>query len=303
METVLVTGASGFLGKRVIEQLLKTQEYRVTAVVSGRRPVKFPAGVQVEKCNLLDEAARTELTERVRPDILCHLAWGQESPDYRRLPENLQWLEAGLSLLRKFAASNGRRFIFAGSCTEYDDRSGKAQEDPQTQVMSLYGECKRAFYRVMENFCRIEGIQYVDARLFTLYGGGDPHRFGAIPSTILSFMEKKPVTCKSPNTVRDYVYIEDAAKAVALLIGSDYCGAVNISSGFPLSMRSIFKWIAREMGCEHLLSFENEGVCNQVLVGDNHILREVVGFDSFTPFEAGMRETIQWWRSKNLLNF
>ena len=163
--------------------------------------------------------------------------------------------------------------------------------------MSLYGECKRAFYHVMRNFCQITGIQCVDARLFTLYGGGDPHYFGAIPSAIHSFMRRQPVVCKSPNTIRDYIYVEDAAKAVTLLVDSKYCGAVNISSGLPLSMHSIFSLIAREMGCEQLLSFENEGLCSQILVGDNRILREVIGMYCFKPFEVGLKETIEWWKS------
>lgn len=300
MDTILVTGASGFLGNAVITQLVMQKKYHVIAAISGRRDVLFPSEVQVEKCDLLDEIARTRLVERVRPDVLCHLAWGQESSDYRSSPENLKWLEASSSLLRTFAVFSGRRFIFAGSCTEYDNRCGRAQEEPEIQVMSLYGECKRAFYHVMENFCKLMSIQCVNARLFTIYGGGDPHEFGAIPYAIRSFMRKELVVCKSPNTIRDYIYIEDAAKAIDLLVDSNCCGAVNISSGCPLSMRTIFTLIAQEMGCEQLLLFENNDVSGQILVGDNHVLREIIGLKSFTLFEEGIKSTIQWWKSRGL---
>ncbi len=296
MDTILVTGASGFLGKFVIDRLLVTKKFNVVAVVSGRREVEFPTEVQVEKCDLLNEAARTALVKRVCPDVLCHLAWGQELSNYRSSSENLQWLEASSSLLRAFVSSDGHRFIFAGSCTEYDAWNGKAQEMPHRQTMSLYGECKRAFYRVLSNYCQITGTQFADARLFTIYGGDDPHAFGALPSTIHSFLNGKPVVCRSPNTIRDYIYIKDAAEAITRLVRSEYCGAVNICSGRPLSMRTIFTLIAREMKCEELLTFENEDICSQVLVGDNRILKEIIGMSSFTPFEAGMKETIQWWR-------
>lgn len=297
MKTVLVTGASGFLGQVVVRQLMEQGAYKVAAVISGRRAVSFPEGVETEVCNLLDEQERTALVERVKPDILCHLAWGQETSDYRSSASNLQWLEASCSLLRIFSACKGQRFVFAGSCTEYDDYSGKAEEEPQKQRMSLYGECKRAFYHVMRNYCTIANMRYVDARIFTVYGEGDTHKFGAIPSTINAFLHKQPVVCKSPNTIRDYIYIEDAARAVVMLAENDYCGAVNVSNGFPLSMRFIFSAIAEKMDCRALLSFENEDECSQVLVGDNNILKKL-GMESFTPFEIGIRKTIQWWKVK-----
>ena len=66
MDTILVTGASGFLGKAVVKQLLETKQYHIVAVVSGRREVEFPTEVQVEKCDLLDEISRTALIKHTR---------------------------------------------------------------------------------------------------------------------------------------------------------------------------------------------------------------------------------------------
>ena len=296
---IMVTGGSGFLGSRVIDLLAKKGVYDVVAVVSGRRNISLQGGVRAKKADLLSDSECEELIASEKPDILMHLAWNTSAPEYRGASTNMQWLSVSLRLLQSFVKHEGKCFMFAGTSSEYEYDAGKAQETAQAQRMSMYGECKRAFSSVMGNYCSRNGVRYVDARFFTIYGEDDPHYFAAIPQAVFDLLQNKPIVCKAPNTVRDYIHVEDAARAAVMIMESDYCGAVNVGSGKPHMMRDVFHLIAKTLGKEQLLSFENEDRCDLILVADTSVLRDKIGFNPIHDFENGMRETIRWWEAKN----
>ncbi len=294
MCTILVTGASGFLGKHLVEELSKCKEYNVVAVVSGRRIVKFPQCVKTVACNLLKEQERETLITDIKPEIICHLAWGQDNADFRNSVCNLEWLEASISILRNFVKSGGQVFYFAGTSSEYDYNDGKAHENVKLSQMSMYGECKKSFSSIMSNYCERNGVRYIDARYFTIYGEGDPHKFGAIPETIKKLINNENVICKAPNTIRDYIYVKDAVYATSSIINSSFCGSINIGSGIPHTMKEVFTLIAKELGKEHLLGFENQDICDLILVADVSKLNNYK--HKFIDFELGIKNTIDWWK-------
>ena len=296
MDTILITGASGMLGRSLVEQLAQKDEYHIVALISGRRRVSFSPQVQTVICDLTSKFDREQMIECIQPDILCHLAWNMEFPDFKNSAINLKWLEISLSLMEKFVECGGKQLLFAGSCMEDDGFTGMLTDQKIMVQTSLYGECKRAYVNVASNYCKSKGVRFVSAKYFTLYGEYDSHDYGAVPYAIRGFMTGEPVVCKAPNSIRDYVYVKDAALATLRLLESDYYGVVNISSGLPKTMRSVFTAVAELIGREDLLSFENEDKCEAIFVGDNHLLRERIGFNAFTPFEEGLAATIQWWK-------
>lgn len=295
MKTLMITGAGGFFGSAVVKQLSQSAKYTIIAVTSGRRAIEFPANVQADSANLLTESEA--LVERNKPDILLHLAWGRQDGEARNSATNIEWLEASLKLLRAFIENGGKRFVFAGTSSEYEDDSGLRQEDAGKVKMSMYGETKRAFADVAKNYCQRVGVEFVDARLFTLYGENDKHEFGAIPMCIKTLLRNEFFVCKAPNAIRDYVYVEDAAGAIESIIDSNYTGSINISAGQPRSMREVFTYIAENLDRSDLLLFENEDKSELVLIGDNRLLKETIGFTEFTRFEEGIKKTVMWWKS------
>lgn len=294
MKTLMITGAGGFFGSAVVKQLSQSAKYRIIAVTSGRRVAEFPADVQADSANLLTESEA--LVERNQPDVFLHLAWGRQDGQARNSVANIEWLEASFKLLRAFVENGGKRFVFAGTSSEYEDDDGLRRESAGKVQMSMYGETKRAFAEVAKNYCQRVGVEFVDVRLFTLYGENDRHELGAIPLCIRTLMKNEAFVCKAPNTIRDYVYVGDAAKAIERILESDYAGSINVSSGQPRAMREVFGFIADTLGKRDLLSFENEDACGLILAGDNRVLKNTIGFCDFTLFEDGMKKTIEWWR-------
>ena len=117
--TVLVTGASGFIGRRVVAQL--ATEGRFEIVTASRRPdPRMPAGVTHHAVDMLALGAPVDLIQRVRPTHLVHLAWNAEPGRFWNAPDNLDWAAATLTLVRAFLEAGGTRAVLAGTCAEYD---------------------------------------------------------------------------------------------------------------------------------------------------------------------------------------
>ncbi len=294
MKKVMVTGAGGGIGSAITRQLAGKDGYLVTAVTSGKHKACYPDNVIPEKADLLRREEQEALLDRVKPDILIHLAWDLSGPGFLKSDSNIRWLETSLSLLQLF---EGGTFLFAGSSAEYGEGQSCREADVCNPT-SLYGSCKMAFERVAIPFCRDMGKRFVCTRFFSAYGPRDCRQGRAIPTAIQSFLADEPFACKAPNNLWDYVFIEDIGRAVDKILESDFDGVVNISSGQGVTMRKAFQTIARVVGKEQLLYFENEDTPGCALVGNNSTLLNVIGFDGFTRFEEGIKKTVSWWKGQ-----
>lgn len=296
MRRLLLTGARGFLGRNLIRRLSEDGAYELFAVTSQVGCPEFPENVSVEKADLLDPAEVRSLMRRVRPEICVHLAWDQRTAEYRNGLSNYLWLAASIQLFSEFQAAGGQQFLFASSSGEYEDRAGGASERPDARPMSLYGRCKKTASELF--LFGGQGLQVQIARYFTIYGPGDTHCFGAIPSAIRSLLQKKSFVCSSPGNICDYVYIDDAAEATLRLLRSGYGGAVNIGSGVPRSMREVFSEISGQLGCPELVSYSGKTQAERILVADTALMEEVLQFRRQTPFQTGIARAIDYWRGQ-----
>lgn len=297
MKRLLVTGASGLLGHALLPLLLDAG-YEVHAVTTNAARLAFAPGVRAQITDLCDGAACRAVVERVCPEALVHLAWDQKNAGFRNAPTNLDWLAVSVNLLRAFYDCGGKRFLFAGTSSEYDGRSGRMEETAAARPVSMYGQCKRAFSETLQAFAARYGLSAVVARYFTIYGEHDGHGFGAIPAATAGFLAGRPVVCRAPNTLRDYIYVGDAAAATLALLESGLCGVVNVASGVPRSMRAVFTALARAADALPLLSFENEDQPGDILVADTGRLNRELGFTCRMNFEEGLRRTVAWRRKQ-----
>ena len=298
MEKILITGASGLIGKAVLEKLNK-DKYEVWAVISGRREIVFPKGVNVVKGNLLDYSFLSDILKRIAPSICLHYAWALNDGFFQKSEENLAWIEASIKLIRLFKANGGKYFFFAGSSAEYGRGTEGFEEynNEKGEDLSLYGCTKLCFEKIAFHYCKQESINFLSGRYFSVYGPRDVRKDSALPTIINNFLERKKFVCKSPENLWDYIYIDDCAEATIKLLEKNCVGIYNIASGRPKTMRYIFLTIAHEMNAEELLEFEDNKT-PKTLTANINKLKKDTGFECNTSFEEGIKETIQWWRDK-----
>ena len=294
MKRLLFTGAGGFIGRRAVPYLLE-RGFEVHAV--DVRPIEL-AGCTAHTANLLDAFEVKRVVAAVRPTHLLHLAWYVEHGKFWTSPDNTRWVEASIALLREFAAQDGRRVLTAGTCSEYETGHALCVEDETPcRPATLYGACKYALSVLQSAICRQMGVSSAWARVFFLYGPGEPER-KLVSSVITSLLRGETAATTHGEQVRDFLHVEDVARALVAVLDSDLEGNVNIGSGEPVTQRQVVETIASLIGKSELLQL------GAVPAGANdptHLIPDVrrlktTGFTPKHTLESGVRDTIEWWK-------
>ena len=275
---VLVTGGSGFIGRHMAPHL-EELGYEVHAV-------GYPT------VDLLDDTSRRRLLEVLRPTHLVHLAWHVPPGKYLSAPENVRWVQASLGLLMEFAAVGGQRVVTAGTCAEYSWGEGDGvcrEEETPLRPSSLYGVSKDALRRMQEALAQTLGFSQAWGRIFFPYGSGEPDG-RLVPSVIRSILAGEPARCSHGRQVRDFIYVDDVARAFAAVLDSDLEGAVNIGTGEGVTIGEVAQAAASAAGRPDLLQLgalpAREGEPDR-LVADAGRLASI-GFARKFSLEQGM---------------
>ena len=295
MKKVLITGASGFIGRQVTKQMLE-RGYTVYAPSIAPVPEE-QEGVVQSKLDFFDREALRAYLQEHKFENMIHLAW-YVGPKCHMSPGNADWLGLSLDMIKEFIANGGKKFLGAGSVSEYDFSYGLLREN-ETPLgnPSLYGQSKAALFHVGGGLCRQSEVEFKWARIFNLYG---PYERAArlMPSVICSMLKGEDVKVSPCTKFLDYLHVEDTAAGIAALFDSSVCGAVNISSGQPVQLRAIVEEIARLTNFKGKILWGalEENFADPVLVGANERLTKEVGWSPKYTLTSGLEQTINWWK-------
>jgi nucleoside-diphosphate-sugar epimerase len=269
---VLLTGASGFLGRYVLRQLL---QQKIDVVVVGRSCPDGYSGDFIQS-DLLQANDCAGLIERARPTHLIHLAWYAEHGKYWASPLNLRWLEASIRLVEAFCAAGGQKVVAAGTCAEYDWSCGYCREDATPlKPASMYGTAKDATRRLLAEVCSTQQIPFAWGRIFLPYGNGEDRR-RLIPSLVEVFQGKRPPLGVNASAYRDFLHADDVANGFIRLLLSAAEGSYNIASGRPTQIAEVVRAIASAANGDPRivldLSTQRPGE-PEILFGDNRKLK------------------------------
>lgn len=298
MKKVLLTGASGFIGRHTIPFLINSG-YEVFAIYHNIRPsLREDSHFTLYQCNLLNPEEQKHLLEKVKPTHLLHFAWYTTPGKYWSSVENLRWMQSSLDLLIYFLDEGGKRAVLAGTCAEYDWSYGYCSERvTPAQPSSLYGICKHSLQEILKEFSRNKGLSSAWGRIFFLYGPHEhPHRL--ISSVINSILRGEPAHCSHGNQIRDFLFVEDVASAFVALLESDFCGPVNVASGYPVVLKDLINKIGEKLNRSDLIQFASGETSLEnpnLLIADVSRLNNEVGWLPKYTLDQGLDETINWW--------
>lgn len=301
--TVLLTGATGFVGRQVIPWLIKDVELHC---VSRKARVATGANVTWHAADLLDASACIKLIMHIRPTHLIHLAWNTKHGKFWMAPDNVLWRDAGLALANAFGQVGGKRLIICGTGAEYSSSASSPLDESvsPTDAETLYGQAKNAFRLETQIIADKYGISYSWARIFNVYGAFEYHR-RLIPSIIRAIMHNKPAKCTSGRQIRDFIDVRDLGNSIATLALSNVNGIINIGSGHQANISSIAKTIGHLMRRPDLIMLgalpERPGE-SLVQVPNLTRIQNELGFFPAINLECGLHDAISWWKKNDRLS-
>lgn len=275
-ERVLVTGGTGFVGRKIVDFLL-AQNMQVVLVVRDLTSIPDAWSDQLSElictADIFQETVQWWETVCCDVDIIIHAAWYAEPGEYLRSKNNIDCLKGSINLASGAVLAGVRRFIGIGTCFEYamseDPISVSHRKEPET----LYAASKLSLYYMLNELFKFEEVEFAWCRLFYLFGEGEnPKRF--VPYLTNKLAAGQPAKLTSGLQVRDYMNVSEAAKIICSIAIGSATGPVNVCSGAPVTIRQFAEHIADQYGRRDLLLFgERE---------DNHLdPPSVVGVPNF----------------------
>jgi NAD dependent epimerase/dehydratase len=307
---VLVTGADGFIGSHLTEQLVAAgakvralTQYNSFNDWGWLEQTSCLQQVEVIAGDIRDAHFCDQLTRDI--DVIFHLAALIPIPYSYRAPDSFVDTNVkGTLYLCQAARQNGvQRFIQTSTSEVY----GTAQYIPidekhPLQPQSPYSATKIASDCIALSFHYSFGLPVVVARPFNAYGPRQSAR-AVIPSIIIQTANgKSTISLGSLTTTRDFTFVEDTCRgfiAIAEMEGAE--GEVfHIGSNHEIAVGDLVKLIGEVMGSdiqivcdEQRLRPEKSEV--QRLHCDNSKLRKATGFAPQTSLRQGLERTVQWF--------
>ncbi len=299
--TVLVTGATGFVGSQVVRQLVASGEDVAVIARPGSSRHRLDGvvdRVQVLECDLANGAAMARLLERCRPQACIHAAWYAEPGKYLDSPHSLDSLRSSFDLLENLAKAGCTHVVGIGTCFEYEMQSRPLKEDSPTKPFTLYAAAKLAFYLVAAQRAAQLGMGLAWARLFYLYGPYEDDR-RLVPAVIKALSAGRDFPGTSGEQVRDYLHVEDVASGLCALSRHELGGVFNVCSGRPVAIAELMRTVGELLGRPELIrlgALPHRDWDPAYVCGDNQRLRTEAHWSPRYALRDGLAQMIEWWK-------
>jgi nucleoside-diphosphate-sugar epimerase len=244
MKKVLVTGATGFIGNYIVQELLK---HDCSVIATSGNKQKATGSSWFDKVTYVsfDLAAFDPATNYYQifqqPDLMIHLAW-EGLPNYKSLFHIEVNLPRHLNLLTNLVKNGLADMTVTGTCLEYGMQEGCLKEDMPALPSNPYAIAKNELRKSLEALQQDHSFFLKWVRLFYMYGKGQN------PNSLLSQLDtalanKEDVfNMSGGDQVRDYLPVEKVAEyIVKIALQNEITGIINCSSGQPVTIKQFVK--------------------------------------------------------------
>ena len=268
--------------------------HRVFGLVRPNRPHNLKSEGRLRLAEGTLENAPWDEIHGFRPDICVHAAWISSPGIYLEAPENRELVRQSRDFLDRAWEAGVSFSLVLGTCIEYAASGEKLNErSSPVAPVSLYARSKNQLRELLEAELAPKGLNLSWARVFYPYGVGE-HPQRLCSSVIAKLSTGKEVLLKTPNSIKDYIYITDLAAAILTIIEKRTAGVINLGTGHGTSIIELAQLIASILGRRQLVRVAAEPAPDPYpfMVADESRLKSL-GWEPRVGLEQGIAALIE----------
>lgn len=320
-KTYLITGGAGFIGSRLINRLLISEEDSIIINVDNFDPLysekikqenltlhrKF-SNCKMYVLDINDYESLRKVFEVNRITHIIHLAGKSGNRSSLLFPEeyfetNIKGTVNLLNLAKQFKVP---KFVFASTSSVYgmQDKTPFKEDMNISSPISLYAATKAACEQACYTYSHLYGINIICLRFFNVYGPGQRpdlaiHKFTQI------LAEGKTIPVFGDGTsIRDYVYIDDIIQGIIAAINyekSDF-EIFNLGTSKTVKIIDLIALIEENLGKKAVIEKRFLQPCDiPVSYADISKAKEILGYNPTVDIDSGIKKFVFWF--KEFYNF
>ncbi len=300
---ILVTGGAGFIGSWVSDTFLENDhEVVIIDDLSTGREENIPVDAKFIKCDIRDYDTVEKIISNFKPDIIDHHA---AQIDVRKSVENPMHdaeinILGTLHLIESAIRNKVKKFVFAstGGAIYGEPEIIPADEKTDPFPISPYGTSKYAVEKYLGYYNSVHGFDYVALRYANVYGPRqNPHgEAGVVAIFCNRIMAGKPCTVFGDGgQTRDYVYVEDIAKANLKSLNAPV-GSYNIGTGIETSVNDLISELKKSSGTAFEVNYAEErpGEVQSISLEVTQA-EKILGWKPSVNLGDGIQKTWNWF--------
>jgi UDP-glucose 4-epimerase len=303
---ILITGGAGFIASHVADAYIELgHEVVIIDNLSSGNTANLNPKAKFIEVDITDKEKVQAIVREERPEIINHHAahiqvgYSVKNPQFdaqNNIIGLLNIMEAAKEIPIKkviMAATGGA--MYGNKITPFN-------EEMKAEPLSPYGISKRAGELYLNYYHELYQIPFISLRYSNVYG---PRQNAHGESGVIAIFSemiadgKTPVINGDGTHTRDYVYVEDVARANVLALNSDFVGELNIGTTTEISTNEVFRKVVSEMGSdikeEHSAERPGEQVTSSL---DYSKAKQILGWEPQVNFNEGVKRVVAWYKNK-----
>ena len=289
---ILLTGPTGFIGSAFARLALARGHLVAGLALPGESLPAGLEGVATWLRGTLDAAPWKEIAA-FAPDLCVHAAWITTPGIYLESPMNERFRDWSLAFVRQLLGLGVAHIVGIGTCVEY--RIGKEplnEERTPSGPTTTYARCKDQLRRALEAEARSGGFGFGWARVFYPYGPRE-HPSRLCSSLIAKLRRGDEIVLRTPDSTKDYIYIDDLAAALLTVVEKRFCGIINLGTGEGVTVGQMAGFLGQCLGRPELVRVapKPEPDPFPLVVADPARLKSL-GWRQQVPWKEGLRRLV-----------
>ena len=294
MSRVLVTGATGFVGPRLIRRLLETGAEVWAGVLPDEPAGRVPAQARQLPLDVRIPESIAQAVAEARAQTVFHLAAvGVTEPTIDPRAALIVNTGGAVLLMEALRESGVGRLVLVGTCYEYGARQALEGLDP----LNFYAASKAATWAFARAYWRTCGLPIVVVRPFQVYGPGQPAHT-LIPAAVRAALNGEDFPMTAGEQARDFVFVDDVVEGLLACAQAPAIEgtSIDLGTGEAHSVRQVVERIWAMTGASGrivagAIPYRPGEVMH--LAADAARTARLTGWRARVSLEEGLRRTIQ----------